>query len=156
MSEEFRAAEFATTRLQKISMTIGIVIVLLGVAGFIPGITRGIDQLAVTGNGSEAYIFTVFRVSVVHNVVHIVAGVLGIVCAMRPRSSRQFLLWGAAFFVVLWIFGLYAVGHPEVNFLAINPADNWLHIGLAAVMAASGLIISRDPHGQPRESHTIV
>lgn len=42
--------------------------------GFLPGLTQHIESLTLRGLGSEALLFGMFHVSVLHNVVHLLLG----------------------------------------------------------------------------------
>ena len=53
----------------------GIAFLLVGIAGFIPGITSNFDDIAFAGDGSDAEIFGLFQTSILHNIVHLLFGV---------------------------------------------------------------------------------
>jgi hypothetical protein len=42
-------------------------------------------------------------------------------------------------YLVVFVFGLFAVGN-SLNFLALNGADNLLHLGLGSVLTGVGLL----------------
>lgn len=135
---------YAATAIQKTALIVGIVFLLVGIAGFIPGLTQNIDQLHGAGVHSEAMLFGVFQVSVLHNAVHLLFAVAGIAAAVRAVPSRRFLIWGGVVYIALWVFGLFAVHAPDVNVVPLNEADNWLHFGLAIGMILLGLVVGRD------------
>ncbi len=135
---------YAATAIQKTALIVGIVFLLVGIAGFIPGLTHALDQLHVAGAHSEAMLFGIFQVSVLHNVVHLLFAVAGIAAAVRAVPSRHYLIWGGVVYVALWVFGLFAAATPEVNVVPLNAADNWLHFGLAVGMIVLGVSIGRD------------
>lgn len=82
------------------------IFLLVGVAGFVPGITSNYSDLAFAGPDSMAMLLGLFMVSVLHNIVHLLFGVAGLVLARAPRSARSFLIVGGVIYLVLWIFGL--------------------------------------------------
>ncbi len=126
---------------QRAATAVGAVFFLVGVAGFIPGITTGYDELGIAGSHSAARLFDVFAVSVLHNVVHLIFGVAGLVLGARSRTaSRVFLMVGGGVYLVLSVYGLGTSDHSTANFLPVNSADNWLHFGLGVGMIALGLI----------------
>jgi uncharacterized membrane protein YhaH (DUF805 family) len=135
---------YAATAIQKTALIVGIVFLVVGIAGFIPGLTQSVDQLHGAGAHSEAMLLGIFQVSVLHNIVHLLFAVAGIAAAVRAVPSRHYLIWGGVVYIALWVFGLFAVGTPEVNFVPVNEADNWLHLGLAIGMIVLGVAVGRD------------
>lgn len=134
----------AKTSLQRASQAVGAVFLLVGILGFIPGITTNYESLAMAGHGSGALLLGIFQVSVLHNLVHLLFGVAGILMARTHTQSRNFLLYGGIVYLVLWLYGLF-VGHDTpANFVPVNTADNWLHLALGLGMVALALILSRD------------
>jgi len=135
---------YAATAIQKTALIVGIVFLLVGIAGFIPGLTQNVDQLHGAGTHSEALLLGVFQVSVLHNIVHLLFAAGGIAAAVRAVPSRNYLIWGGVVYIALWVFGLFAVHAPDVNFVPVNEADNWLHLGLAVGMILLGIVVGRD------------
>ncbi|MBW9119313.1 DUF4383 domain-containing protein [Microbacterium trichothecenolyticum] len=135
---------YAETAIQKTALAVGIVFLIVGIAGFIPGLTHPIDHLDGAGADSDAMLMGVFQVSVLHNIVHILFGVAGLAVAARARASRNYLIWGGAIYLVLFLYGLFAVNAPDANFVPVNGADNWLHLALGVGMLALGLLVDRN------------
>ncbi|MFF5180425.1 DUF4383 domain-containing protein [Micromonospora sp. NPDC000316] len=120
-----------------------VLFLLVGVLGFVPGITSGTADLRFAGHDSGAHLFGVFQVSALHNLVHLLFGVAGLVLARTVDGARAFLVGGGAVYLVLWVYGL-AVGHDTgANVLPVNDADDWLHLGLGVGMIALGLLTGR-------------
>ncbi|WP_186307580.1 DUF4383 domain-containing protein [Microbacterium sp. 1.5R] len=145
MSDTARAERFAATPIQKTALVVGIVFLLVGIAGFIPGLTHSAEHLHGAGAGSEAHLLGLFQVSVLHNFVHLAFAVAGIALAARARWSRLYLIVGGAAYLVVWIYGLIAVGNDQLNFIPVNDADNWLHLVLGIGMILLGVFVSRSP-----------
>ena len=124
---------------QVVALLFGLSILLLGVLGFIPRVTTGWDEMRVAGDESQAQVLGVFQTSVLHNLIHAIAGVVGIVAARKPDNARSFLVGGGIVFVALWLLGI--VGGAD--WIPSDTADNWLHLGLGASMIASGLLFTR-------------
>jgi hypothetical protein len=131
------------TAVQKAALAVGIVFLVVGVLGFVPGITSDYDTLVVAGHGSEAMLLGIFQVSVLHNVVHLLFGVAGILLARRSDTARTYLLAGGAIYLVLWVYGLLIDHESSANFVPVNNADNWLHLLLGLGMIALGLLTTR-------------
>lgn len=114
------------TPLQACALIVGIVFLLVGVLGFIPGITTGYGDLRWAGHHSEAMLLGLFSVSVLHNLVHLAFGVVGVVMARRVGGARAYLIGGGLIYAVLWLYGLFIDRDSAANFIPVNNADNWL------------------------------
>lgn len=134
------------TAVQTASLAMGAVFLLVGILGFIPGVTTNYDALGMAGHGSEAMLLGVFQVSVLHNIVHLLFGVAGIAMARSVSGSRSFLIWGGAIYLVLWIYGLVVGEEAAANFVPLNMADDWLHFVLGVAMIALGILLTRSHH----------
>ncbi len=140
----------ATTRelkqspVQLAAMLVGAVFLLVGILGFVPGITQNFDEMKFAGHESGAELLGIFQVSVLHNIVHLLFGVIGLAAARTSGAARTFLVGGGAVYLVLWVYGL-AIGHTsDANFVPFNTADNWLHLGLGIGMVGAGVALGRE------------
>jgi len=116
-----------TSLAQKLAMLFGLTFVAAGVGGFIPGITTDLyDGLEFAGNDGSSELLGLFKVSILHNIVHALFGV-GILAAKRHASSLQYLLYGGIAYVALFVIGIVNAG----DWVPINDGDDWLHAGLA-------------------------
>lgn len=132
-------------RVQVAALVVAGVFLLIGVLGFIPGITTDYGKLKFGGHHSDAHLLGLFQVSILHNAVHLLFGLAGLVLARRVAGARVFLAAGGAIYLALWIYGLVIEGlNPEggANILPVNDADNWLHLALGFGMLALGLLLS--------------
>ena len=134
------------TAVQKAAMAVGAVFLLVGIMGFIPGITTHYDQLTFAGHHSQAALLGLFNVSVLHNVVHLLFGVAGLLLARTFNGARSFLIGGGLIYLLLFVYGLVIDHASSANFIPVNDADNWLHLGLAVAMIALGALLGR-PRG---------
>ena len=132
------------TPAQIASLILGIVFLAVGILGFIPGVTQNFDDITFAGHESGAELLGVFQVSVLHNIVHLLFGVVGIAAAARHSASRTFLIGGGIVYLVIWLYGLLVDHDSDANFVPLNDADDWLHLGLGAGMVLLGLILGRD------------
>ena len=131
------------TPVQKASALVGAVFLLVGVLGFIPGITTSYDSMEAAGHESHAELLGIFQVSILHNVVHLLFGVAGLALARTASSARAFLIGGGAVYLVLWLYGLLIDKSSQANFVPLNTADDWLHFVLGAAMIALGVLLGR-------------
>lgn len=135
----------STDLLRPAAAAVAAVFLLVGVAGFVPGLTTNVGDLEFAGHETDAQLLGLFQVSVLHNLVHVLFGVAGLALAKTWSGARAFLLGGAAIYAVLTVYGALVDHHSEANFVGLNTADNWLHLALAVGMAALGLVLGRKP-----------
>lgn len=138
------------TAIQSAALVVGIVFLVVGIAGFIPGLTSDYADLGMAGHHSSAMLLGLFQVSVLHNVVHLLFGVAGILAARRWSASRSYLIGGGVVYLVLWLYGLFVEKTSAANFVPLNRADDWLHLLLGLGMVALGLLL-----GRRREEHAV-
>jgi Domain of unknown function (DUF4383) len=131
------------TPVQKVAALVGVVFLVVGIAGFIPGITTHYGDMTFAGHGSGAKLLGIFMVSVLHNIVHLLFGIAGLAMAKTYAGAKNFLIVGGVIYLVLWIYGLVIDKTSNANFVPVNTADNWLHLGLAVAMIASGVLLGR-------------
>lgn len=132
-----------TTAMQKAAKAVGAVFLLVGVLGFIPGITANYDQMMFAGHESGAALLGIFQVSILHNVVHLLFGVAGFLLGRTHTGARSYLLYGGVIYLVLFIYGLLIPGNSAANFVPLNGADNWLHLLLGIGMIALAVLLGR-------------
>ena len=133
---------------QTLATVVALGFVLVGVLGFIPGITTQYDDMSFAGHSSDAQLLGIFEVSVLHNIVHLLFGAVGLALARTPSGAVSYLIGGGAVYLVLWIYGLVVNKGSDANFVPLNSADDWLHFGLGVVMLAAGVALrSRTAHG---------
>ncbi|WP_338899717.1 DUF4383 domain-containing protein [Streptomyces sp. TG1A-60] len=143
MATRTRAKSGTRTPVQQAALLVGVVFLLMGILGFVPGITTDYDTMEFASHDSGAQLLGIFQVSVLHNLVHLAFGVAGIAMARAVSSARTFLLVGGAVYLVLWLYGLIIDHGSAANFVPVNTADNWLHFFLGIGMIALGALLSR-------------
>ena len=135
---------YGTTLTQKGALLFGVVFIIVGIAGFIPGLTMDMGTMSVGGNDSMAKLLGIFQVSVLHNIVHLLFGIVGLLAARSHGFARQYLLIGGIVYAVLFIYGLFTAGMASAaNFVPLNVADNVLHLVLAVAMILLGIVLPR-------------
>jgi uncharacterized membrane protein YuzA (DUF378 family) len=132
--------------LQTVALLFGIVFLLVGILGFIPGVTTDAPG-DFLGEDSEAELFGVFQTSILLNLVYLLFGIAGLALARTWDGARTFLIGGGAIYAVLWVLGL--VGGAE--WIPTNTSDHWLHFVFAATMLGAGFLLGR---GMPARSAT--
>jgi hypothetical protein len=119
---------------------VGFAFVVIGVLGFIgplksvpPGEAPTLEVPSGFG-----YLFGVFAVNSVHNVLHVLVGVWGLVAAATVDRARGYAR------ALAWVYGALAVmgvlpGFATLFGLApLFGHDVWLHTGIAVVAASVG------------------
>ena len=152
MNGTTRTGSMTATNVQKAAAAVGAVFLLVGVLGFVPGITTPYGDLHLAGHESGAKLIGLFEVSVLHNVVHLLFGVAGLAMARAWESARLFLIGGGAIYLLLFVYGLVVDDGSKANFVPLNSADNWLHLVLGLGMVALGVLLTRhrDDRGHGR------
>ncbi|MDK1348278.1 DUF4383 domain-containing protein [Streptomyces sp. 378] len=131
------------TPVQQAALLFGVVFLLVGVLGFIPGITTDYGSMEFASHESGAELFGLFQVSILHNLVHLAYGLAGLALSRTAAGAYSYLLVGGAVYLVLWVYGL-SVGHDsDANFIPLNTADDWLHFVLGIVMIGLALALRR-------------
>ena len=143
------AARSHRSPVQAAAAVVGAVFLLVGILGFIPGITTPYDSLHAAGHESEAKLLGLFQVSILHNIVHLLFGAAGLAMAKRRDTAKNYLIGGGAIYLVLFVYGLLVGGKDTAaNFVPLNGADNVLHLLLGIGMIAAGVVLSKkDNHG---------
>ena len=125
-------------------MIVGVVFLLVGVLGFVPGITSRYSEMEMAGHNSMALLLGLFMVSVLHNIVHLLFGIAGLLMSRTAGAARAYLIGGGATYLVLWIYGLVIDQRSAANFVPLNTADNWLHLFLGIGMILLGVVFGRN------------
>ena len=133
------------TPAQLAALVFGVVFLLVGVLGFVPGLTSDVGDMGVVGPMSGAMLLGVFHVSVLHNIVHLIFGIAGIALARTPGSARSYLIGSGVIYLVLVIYGFLVPADSAANFVPVNTADNWLHVVLAVALLGAGLLLTPRP-----------
>ena len=136
-----RTATRATV--QKASLAVGAVFLLVGILGFVPGITTNYETLQFAGHHSEAMLLGLFQVSVLHNIVHLLFGAAGLLLARTATGARSFLLYGGVIYLVLFVYGLVVPEDSAGDFVPLNSLDNILHLVLGAGLIALAVILTK-------------
>jgi hypothetical protein len=131
------------TPVQKVAAAVGAVFLVVGIAGFIPGITTHYGDMTFAGHDSGAKLLGIFMVSVLHNIVHLLFGIAGLALAKTYSGAKNYLIVGGVIYLVLWLYGLIIDKTSNANFVPINTADNWLHFVLGVGMIALGVALGR-------------
>ena len=129
---------------RRFAMILGIVFLLVGVAGFIPGVNRAHApdaNLTVHGPG-HGLLLGLFHVNILHNLIHVVFGIAGLACSGSFLAAKGYARFVAIAYGVLGIMGLISAGNTwnVWGLVPISGHDVCLHLGIAAASAYFGFI----------------
>lgn len=130
---------------QSAALLVGIVFLVVGILGFVPGVTTHYGDISFAGHDSGAKLFGIFQTSILHNIVHLLFGLVGIAMARSWEGARTFLIAGGTIYLLLFVYGLLAHGASGWNFIPVNSADNVLNVALGIAMITLGLVLGREP-----------
>jgi hypothetical protein len=119
--------------LKKVSLVFGIVFLLIGILGFVPGLTT-------TDSSGMPLLLGLFMVGTLHNIIHIASGVLALLGASSERYARWYLQGFGIVYALVAIIGVIQ-GDSVLGLFSVNMADNLLHVGLAVLLLGTGFLI---------------
>jgi hypothetical protein len=125
-------------------MIFGIVFLVIGVGGFIPGLTM-MDHAGhpadadVTMRTMFGYELGLFPVNVLHSIVHVLFGIWGVMAA-RGNGARGYFRAVAIVYAVLMVMGLIDGLNTTFGLIPLYGNDVWLHALLAIVAAYFGFM----------------
>ena len=105
-----------------LSMVFGIVFILVGLLGFVSN--------PIVGN------MGFFMADTVHNIVHILLGVVLIAGAKNGAMTMKIV---AAIYLLVAILGFLMGPGKLLGLVMVNGADNWLHLVLAVVLFGASM-----------------
>ncbi len=109
------------------SYVFGAVYLIIGVVGFA---VTGFNDFA----SPDGQLLLVFELNPLHNIVHLLIGIALLAAAGAGEvTSRQIALLVGAVYAVVGVIGFFIIGNETLNILALNLADNLLHVGTAII-----------------------
>jgi type III secretory pathway component EscU len=105
---------------QKAAKWFGWIILLIGILGFIPGV--------VTPDG---LLFGIFAVNPIHNIIHILTGLLALFSASSFTATKSFFKIFGVIYLLITLLGLFS--GSILGLFAVNMADNLLHVVITLV-----------------------
>ncbi len=122
------------TPAQLYTLVLGVVLVLVGILGFLVEPSFGVGDKAERGT------LILFDINGWHNVVHLLSGIVGLAMAGTAAKARLFAIGYGVVYVLVTILG-FVVGDGGLllSLIPINTADNLLHLAIAVSGIAVGL-----------------
>jgi hypothetical protein len=82
-----------------------------------------------------------FQANWAHNLVHLITGAIFLLGAVNyPGQEKRFVLYSGYFYGLVALLGFVWPGDMLLGFIHINEPDRWLHLGLAIVIVAAGVL----------------
>lgn len=125
------------------ALVAGAVYILVGLLGFIPGVNQtppadhGHTLAVDVGYG---YLLGIFPINILHNVVHLAVGALGVASYGSWSTARGFARGLAVFYAVLAVMGLIPALDTTFGLIPIFGSDVWLHALTSLVAAYFGFV----------------
>jgi len=114
----------------KFSWLLAVVFLLIGILGFFPNSLFGEEAL--------------FHADTMHNVVHLLTGLIALIVAMNgTQASVLFLRIFGVVYLLVAVLGFLMIGTGEYvklfGLAEVNAADNWLHLVLGVIILWVGM-----------------
>lgn len=115
--------------LRKIAVLFGIIFVVIGVLGFVPGVT------------TNGMLLGLFHVNLLHNVVHLLSGAVALYAGnySEDASRKFFQIFGVVYGIVA-VLGFYYGPQDILGVLANNNYDTGLHVVIALASLYLGFL----------------
>ena len=124
--------------LKKAAIAFGVVFLLIGVLGFVPGVTN------------DGMLLGVFHVNAAHNVVHLLSGAVALWAGMTSTNASRlyFRIFGVVYALVA-VLGFVVGEGMLLGLITNNAADTWLHVAIAVAALVLGFAV-KDEAATPR------
>ncbi len=142
-SPHAHGVHFGRTDVQNVGMGVGIVLLVVGVLGFIPGVTTQYSELRFLGPDSRAMFLGLFQVSMLLNIIQLAIGATGFTMSRNSMGARNFLMGFGLLYIIFSVYGLIVGVGSAANFLSFNTVDNWTFLVLGVAMIGAGWLLAR-------------
>ena len=117
--------------LNTLAWVFGVVLTLVGILGFVPGLT------------SNDMLLGIFMVGGLHNLIHLVTGLAALAAAWGMYGSRMYFQVFGVIYAIVTIVG-FVQGNTVLGLISVNLMDNLLHLVIAAVALYAGFTMKED------------
>jgi hypothetical protein len=119
------------------AVVFGMIFLVVGILGFVPGLVggpgAGAPPLGI--RGGYGYLFGLFPINILHNLVHVVLGVWGLIAARALPPARTYARGLTWIYAILAVMGLMPGLSTLFGLVPLFGHDVWLH-ALTAIVAA--------------------
>ena len=141
---EDRVEQMEWTPNRILALIVGVIFTLLGIVGFF--VSSSMTPGRLLG----------FDVDLVHNLVHLITGLIGLAAAFTGWSR----LFNQVFGIVYLLLGIAGLFYPGLYFsgrllgiMHVNAADHWLHIIAGVIAIAVGFFVQEYPTRSTRPTY---
>jgi hypothetical protein len=124
---------------QHYCLAFGAILVVVAIAGFAIN-----SSFAMGDHVMGSRLLGLFEVNGWHNVVHLVSGVAALWFSRQPAGARSFAFAIGGVYGVVTILGIAYGGSGLLGMIAMNTADNFLHLGIGAAGVLVGVLSVED------------
>jgi hypothetical protein len=112
-----------------LAVVFGVVFVLIGILGFVPGVT------------TDGMLLGLFKVNTLHNIIHLVSGAAALYAGLTDAktSKMYFQVFGVVYALVA-VLGFVYGENPILGIVSSNMYDTYLHIVIALVALYAGFV----------------
>lgn len=126
------------------ALVIGIIYLLVGIMGLIPGLVTAAPHPGVAINTLDGNLLGIFPVNIIHTLVHLIIGLWGIVAYRSFSGAKSFSTAIGVIFVILFVMGLIPGANVLFGLAPLFGADIWLHLITGILGLYFGLTARRD------------
>lgn len=128
--------------IKRFTLAAGVLFVLVGILGFIPGVTTAphVHDPNLAIEASYGRLLGLFPVNVLHNLVHLALGVWALAVYKNYAQAKNFCKASAVIYGVLTIAGLIPGLNTLFGLVPIHSHDVWLHAVLALATGYYGFV----------------
>lgn len=108
-----------TMNTQKLAKLFGWVFIVLGVLGFVPGVT------------TDGYLLGIFEVDPLHNILYLVSGIIALWLGKSESGAKTYFKVFGVIYALITVLGFFS--GTVLGLMSVNLADNVLHLVIAAI-----------------------
>ena len=134
-------------RTRYFALIFGIMYLIVGIAGFIPGLMTHNNMPDMAVNTLSGRLFGLFPVNLLHTLIHLLIGLWGILVWRSFMASRIYAQSVAVIFAVLTVLGIIPGLNTLFGLIPLFGHDVWLHLITTIIAAYFGFSTARGAVG---------
>lgn len=135
------------------ALLLGMIFLTLGIVGFVPDLVWMPDPapdavMPAVGTGPYTagfgYLFGLFPTNLIHNLVHLSVGLLGIAAASNANGARLFNQFFAIAYLLIALMGLLPLAKTVFGYMPIFGNNVWFNALTGAIAFYFGFLKSKE------------